>query len=377
MVEPTARLDFKDTKMLSFLIDIVRGIAILLVIMVHLRNTVREYEGFNFMYYNGQGLIVDFFKFGAAGVGLFFLISGFLLDFLYYKNMDLKKFAVKRVARIFPAWFLWHVIALVIAYFGLKWLFQDGTEMEYVYGSVQPVTSWETLAFFITSLFFLGWVNFNIWNTYIPGGWSIQSEVQHYVMFPVLNKIKTWHMLSGLLVLQMYGLTSGVTWSNQIVAAFITSPFWFITGIVISRFLRNHREGLKMFTPLEALLILLLTATTLTLNSSHISQLSTMLVVIVSLFLSILIYKNGFLTKTIVNIGKYSYGMYFNHFILVLPAGYAIAYVIKTYETYPLLTPMLVVAFLTVTVVSYFVAKIMYDFYEKKFLIKANQMFEK
>ena len=373
----STRLDFKNTNMLSVLIDIVRGVAILLVVMVHLRNTVREYEGFNFMYNNGQGLVVDFFFFGTAGVALFFLISGFLLDFLYHKNMDLKKFTVKRVARIFPAWFLWHVIALIVAYAGLKWVFQEKTEMEYVYGSVQPVTSWETLAFFTTSLLFLGWVNFNIWNTYIPGGWSIQSEVQHYIMFPVLNKIQTWQMLSGLLVLQVYGLVSGVTYSSQIAAAFITSPFWFITGIVMSRFLRNYREGVNMFTPSEALLVLALITSTVTLRASHISQLSTILVIIASLFVSTLIYKNVSLTKLAVNIGKYSYGIYFNHFIFVLPAGYVVAYVITTYETYYLLAPMLIVAFLTVTVVSYFVAKIMYDFYEKKFLIKANQMFNK
>ena len=369
--------DVKDSNNVSIFIDIIRGLAIILVIIVHIRNSIEEYGGFSLLTENWQSIVITVLKAGASGVALFFAISGFLLDFLYYKNMGLKKFFVKRVARIFPAWFLWHMIALAVAYIGLKWWFEGPTFMYYVYGNVEPIYDLHSLLLFLTSLFFLGWVNFAVWNSYIPGGWSIQSEVQHYIIFPLINKTKTFNLLMALFVLQLLGVASGITLTNPIAAAFFGSPFWFIVGIIFSRMLRNYTVREKIITLPELTVLLSTFVLTFFISSLPSSQITSTIVLILSSIVALLIFKNKLLTRIITKIGKYSYGMYFNHFILVVPFGYLTAYLVKDVGLDFLLAPISVASFIIITFISYLIAKIMYETYEKKFIIKTNKMFDK
>ncbi len=370
------KVDLKNDKNISSLVDIIRGLAILLVIVVHVRNFIGQTGGLDFAYDNGYAGVIDFFVFGASGVALFFLISGFLMDYLYKDNMDVKKFALKRIARIFPAWALWHVVALIFATFAIVWTFDDGQNvMHNVYGGVEPLTSVNNVLMFLASLFFLGFLTMNVWNTYIPGGWSIQAEVTHYAVFPIINKTSTTYILILSLMLQAFGLITGATTNGfQIVASFITSPFWFFMGIILSRCIRNYKKGDIIIKPVDFGLLILNVMITFGLNGPFVAQSTSIITLILSILFAIIIFKNKFMSSVVKKVGKYSYGMYFNHFLVGVPLAFLASTAINDYGLESFAIPIILTTFILTTYISFVIGKILYEIYEKKFIYKANQI---
>lgn len=146
-------------------IDALRGIAILLVMIVHtsLYGEKSQSEIFN-----------SFFKFGAKGVQLFFLASAFTL-FLSYNNRNkeenkniLRDFYIRRFFRIAPMYYIG------IIFFSLQNLngFEDMTTNN----------SWNILS----NIFFVHGISPYWINNLVPGGWSITVEVFFYVILPIL-----------------------------------------------------------------------------------------------------------------------------------------------------------------------------------------------
>lgn len=86
-------------------LDVIRGIAILLVIGAHIRIP----EG-------AEGVFFDFARFlearGSYGVHLFFVLSGFLISGLLFKELDkrhtidIKTFLIRRAFKIYPLYFI-------------------------------------------------------------------------------------------------------------------------------------------------------------------------------------------------------------------------------------------------------------------------------
>src|SRR6266496_5976018 len=81
-------------------LDGLRGIAILLVVLLH---------NFGFM---------NYFFFGWLGVDLFFVLSGFLITNILLNTLGqpnfLRNFYIRRVLRIFPLYYLILIICLFI-----------------------------------------------------------------------------------------------------------------------------------------------------------------------------------------------------------------------------------------------------------------------
>ena len=84
-------------------IDGLRGISILSVILYH--------------------FFPEVFIGGFIGVDIFFVISGFVIskilieEYYFTKTISIKNFYVKRIKRIFPAFFLVIFISLIFSYF--------------------------------------------------------------------------------------------------------------------------------------------------------------------------------------------------------------------------------------------------------------------
>ena len=366
----------------SGVIDVVRGLAILIVVMVHLRNSISFVGGFHGVPDWFMNVII-FLGFGNSGVGLFFFISGFLLDFLYRKNFAPKKYVVRRVGRIVPAWVLWNIVAVLVAWAGLSWGFAGGNKlMEYVYGSAVAPTSLHNIGMILLSVLFLGWLNYSVWNTFVPGGWSIQTEIYHYVLFPVFNKISlslSLVLLFGMQVLMWFvSVTIG---EHQIASAFLTSPYWFMSGVLLSRVLRRVNdvsEENEIVKPVNILLFIAATGVTLMVRGPFVPQWVTMLVVIFGLFFAFIIQRQkGLVSRIFKSIGTYSYGMYFNHFILVVPLGFVVVYLARLLPDSWYILGLIVysiVGFILSLVISFFFAKIVYKFYEKPMLDKARKI---
>lgn len=123
---------------------------------------------------------------GDIGVSFFFVLSGFLITYLLFKEQDtngaisLKKFYIRRVFRIWPVYFL----TLITGFFVLP------TVSNYFLGDVVlPFLSNPPLSFLPTYLFFM--VNFSLafyGGASVPTDvlWSISVEEQFYVVWPFL-----------------------------------------------------------------------------------------------------------------------------------------------------------------------------------------------
>jgi peptidoglycan/LPS O-acetylase OafA/YrhL len=135
-----------------------RGIAVSLVMFAHFR------YGF---FYKGSFADQDWLDLGIHGVGIFFVLSGFLITsrLLDEERIDLKSFYTRRFFRIMPAaWTYLAVIALLGVVFRVR-VFQPGE--------------------IVSCLTF--WRNFHSARSgFTDHFWSLSTEEQFYLVWPVL-----------------------------------------------------------------------------------------------------------------------------------------------------------------------------------------------
>lgn len=97
-------------------IDSLRGMAALAVAAMHIYERLRShYPDIGFFKKNSiAGFIIeDFLNFGKVGIVVFFLISGFVIPFSLY-NKDIRQFSITRFFRLYPAYWVSIILALII-----------------------------------------------------------------------------------------------------------------------------------------------------------------------------------------------------------------------------------------------------------------------
>jgi peptidoglycan/LPS O-acetylase OafA/YrhL len=162
-------------------LDGVRFLAALMVIIHHIEQIKAQFNMNNFW----DNTIIR--SLGGLGVVLFFVLSGFLISYLLFKEESgtttvlVKKFYIRRILRIWPLYFLLILLSLFI-------LPQIGI-FEVPFGRKADVTTkiLEILplyVFFLPNLveFFFGTIPF------CSQTWSIGAEEQFYLIWPVINK---------------------------------------------------------------------------------------------------------------------------------------------------------------------------------------------
>lgn len=148
-----------------------RGIAALLVLFYH----VRTPQGLELYF----GVFDPFSKFGRLGVDVFFVLSGFVITYVYgqmfadgFDGRALRSFAVARFARLYPLHFVMLFVMLGVYAIAL-------------HAGVQPTEtsgySWEGLL--LSFLLVQQWFHVVSPN---PGSWSISVELANYLMFPLM-----------------------------------------------------------------------------------------------------------------------------------------------------------------------------------------------
>ncbi len=157
-------------------LDALRTLAFLGVFFFHSFHTEYEYIHNDPIYQFVNGL----FTHGDLGVNFFFVLSGFLITYLLLDErkrndrIDLRKFYMRRVLRIWPLYFF-------TVFFG----FVVFPVLKHIFGQI-PMESADLTLF----LFFLSNFN-NIWYG-LPDAsmlgvlWSVSIEEQYYLVWPVL-----------------------------------------------------------------------------------------------------------------------------------------------------------------------------------------------
>ena len=205
-------------------LDGLRGYACLFVVLSHLpwpNNVTTELHGL----------------LGAVGVGVFFVLSGFLMGYLYiHKDFNVKSvinYSIARFSRIVPVY--WFVILI---YLLLSYLF-SGLDYPFDMGSVTNA---------LRHIFLIG-------SSYVF--WSIPLEIQYYIFFIFLWYSffkfsflqKTLLSISLVILLYSFDLWPGLvlfsklpfflagTFFGILPRIFITKNIWLIFFQVISVFL--------------------------------------------------------------------------------------------------------------------------------------------
>ncbi len=154
-------------------IDGLRFIAILLVIIQHLSERLIRNFPLPFTVPVKQDPLVFLVSRGTIGVFLFFAISGFVLALPFAKsgnNIRLKDFYLRRLTRIEPPYLIWLLVFSSVLIF-------KGT---YSLSEITP--------HFLASATYTHWFFYQEYSTVNPVAWSLEIEIQFYLVAPFIAK---------------------------------------------------------------------------------------------------------------------------------------------------------------------------------------------
>ena len=146
-------------------LDLLRGIAILLVVLVHCQE---ESTGVV------PGLTWFAREFGGLGVQLFFIVSGYTMMLTFGDKVDFaaaRSFYLRRFFRIAPLFWVAMVFCLLVT--GGRGI------TKFAPGGV-------SVSDVVLTFLFLHSTSVTAYNSVVPGGWSIAVEMQFYLLFPLL-----------------------------------------------------------------------------------------------------------------------------------------------------------------------------------------------
>ena len=168
-------------------LDILRGVAILLVIAAHLKHPAAPGSLTGWLAQN-------VFSHGAVGVDLFFVLSGFLIggllinEYEKYRRINVWRFLVRRGFKIYPLYYVFMAYLFLMP--AAKALFGRENVWDVM------VNHWELL-----------WPNLLFLNNYIgsdPEGhtWSLAVEEHFYIVLPFLMLVLIkWNRIQWIVVI--------------------------------------------------------------------------------------------------------------------------------------------------------------------------------
>lgn len=146
-------------------LDLLRGVAILLVVLAHCSQAASGVI---------PGLTSFADTYGEHGVQLFFIVSGYTMMLTFGDKVDFaaaRSFYLRRVFRIVPLFWLAILFYLLIT-----------KGQGFRVWAPNGIGAGDVALTFL----FLQWSSVSAFNSVVPGGWSIAVEMQFYLLFPLL-----------------------------------------------------------------------------------------------------------------------------------------------------------------------------------------------
>lgn len=337
-------------------IDSLRGLAILLVIMVHtLLSLTNEYS-----FYNGS--IKAFMINGQFGVQLFFIVSAFTLMLSYQNRKTEKhrtaKFFIRRFFRIAPMYYLAIILILLDNLLNLNFYKIDHQS----YTIVEIISN-----FLFVNGFFPEYIN-----RLVPGGWSITVEFTFYMVLPFLCiKIKS---LNSAIILAVGALLFSTAFTMVLEKFMMDDPTSFLKlnfisqlpvfclGILAFWILKEDKN--KEIKPISVLLLALAVFIYCyrTIPYHFFYSMAFFLLLITLSKKQYRIFSN----KIMANIGKVSYSMYLIHFIFVgLVVKYG-SHILPDITGTGMALVKFVIVYFIIFICSYIVSQFTYQLIETK-----------
>ena len=185
-----------------------RGFAALAVVLSH----IEHWNKLN----SGTAPNESVLSIGVFAVYIFFVISGFVIYYTHQNELgrrrNLSKFIIKRSFRIYPAYWFFSGVNLILAWFAFSTWDHGGSLSR----SIAEIASAITLLPFAPT---------NEWCAFLVVGWALFFEVVFYLMFAFffINKIAGYAVLAGHFFLCFaigYSLLGGVYFLSKIAILF-------------------------------------------------------------------------------------------------------------------------------------------------------------
>ena len=228
-------------------IQLLRGVSVILVVLYHLKLNLGDFFLF-------QG--------GFLGVDIFFVISGYLITKIIYKNINKKNFLIsfykKRFSRIMPILSVGILTALILSYY----LFLPDKLIRIAESSISALI-------FLSNIYFWKYLNtYNhdeaILNTLLHT-WSLSIEIQFYIFFPILFLIFSKKIYKLKRIIFIFGILSfmianiGAIYEPNVNFFGIQSRFWeFSIGSLFALSKKNITIYLSNFKKILIYLIILI-----------------------------------------------------------------------------------------------------------------------
>jgi exopolysaccharide production protein ExoZ len=218
-------------------IQFLRAIAALLVVYEHSILAQSNFtESWQQNFYNLN-------HFGCIGVDLFFVISGFIINYVANKNLGFKetiKFLTKRFYRINP---VYYVATLLL--FSTYWLFLQLINVPYNVSLQKTINSAiDSLLLIPTS------INIESFTPLLNVGWTLAFEWLFYIIFSVLILFKVQQKAFFLPCLMLVLIFSGLLLKpNDLRLIFLTNPIMldFALGVIICQiYLKQSKVSAKI-----------------------------------------------------------------------------------------------------------------------------------
>lgn len=333
----------------------IRAIAAIIVLLSH---TGPELHMFGLKDITG-------FEFASFGVTMFFALSGFLITYLLlmektnYKHVDIKKFYVRRILRIWPLYFLYLFLALLAtAYYfpellpgSAGWYFVLGANIPFIFGTAIPL---------------------------IRHYWSLGVEEQFYLFWPLLiDKTKkvfrtiaiflvAWLILKGFCRLYQIKTGNDIPYMAMQITRFDCMAIGAMGAIL---FFEKKKRFLQFCYSYAAQIIAWGSLVLIVLDRFHVASIIDD--EILAVLVVIIIVNVASNPKTLISLenklfdflGRISYGIYVYHPLVV----FMLSRILKNwfnlgYNSY-------VAAIFVLTLVStILIAYVSYEFFEKRFL---------
>ena len=356
-------------------IDGLRFLAILTVVLFHLQTHYFRTIDANFKFEGITKSIHYLISKGGLGVNVFFGISGFILALpfakRYFNNQKvaLKPYFIRRLTRLEPP-FIISLIVLLIA------------QIVYFHTSFQELQS-----HFVASLFYVHFLVFGTWSTINPVTWSLETEVQFYIIAPLLflifkqvNFIVRHLYFIGLIAVSILSTFFFKTWliEHHLHKSLLVYLPYFILGALFAEYyivqihkkVKNKSHVWDLFGITATIGLFIFHD-----NSNDLYkflQLAFLFIVFISTFRGKIL--NWFYTRKIIyTIGGMCYSIYLIHYALIAflvkysaKISFSESYIVNMMTQIVLVIPVILIA--SAIFFTFFEKPFMYKDWPKKFL---------
>lgn len=348
-------------------VDLIRGIAILMVVIVHSSLSISSSNIFTYLA-----------SFGQLGVQLFFLASALTLSFSMEsrgcRKIDVLAFYIRRFFRIAPMYYIGIIIFAILNYY----LSVSKLDNNFGYYTFRGV---------ISNILFIHGFSPAYNNNIVPGGWSIGTEMFFYLVFPLFfMKLKSMSVKRLLLLNMLYSFAfmailyclNNISSSNKMINnSFFYFNFFnqlpaFLWGMILYVSIKNEHSLTKyhiVLIPISFGLIKYLWSSSYFFSFHFIVFLSGY----VFFVLTMIVYKKRLYSKIIEEIGKRSYSIYILHTLFcwyLFPS--LIPYLPQIIRNFKILLLGLNITFTVIC--SYLLARIFYSIVERFFIDFGNRL---